>query len=104
MSQNLQDRTEGMADPGRSNANLVYILYLLALVVGITAIIGVVTAWAMTPPLTWILGLRLGWGALGGWIGLCLEVILGAILLWARLQRGSWRLHAAESRANLAVA
>ena len=45
MSQNLQDRTIGMADPGRSNANLVYILYLLALVVGITAIIGVVMAY-----------------------------------------------------------
>jgi uncharacterized membrane protein len=45
MSQNLQDRTEGVVDPGRSNANLVYILYLVALVVGITAIIGVVMAY-----------------------------------------------------------
>jgi MATE family multidrug resistance protein len=68
------------------------------------ALIGVGTAWAMTPPLTWILGLRMGWGALGGWIGLCLEVILGAILLWARLRRGAWRHHAAVSRANLVVA
>lgn len=68
------------------------------------ALIGIVTAWAMTPPLTWLLGMHLGWGALGGWIGLCLEVIAGAVLLWARLRRGSWRHHAAESRANLAVA
>jgi MATE family multidrug resistance protein len=68
------------------------------------ALIGIGTAWAMTPPLTWLLGLRMGWGALGGWIGLCLEVIVGAVLLWARLRRGAWLQHAAESRANLAVA
>lgn len=68
------------------------------------AVIGIGTAWAMTPPLTWLLGLEMGWGALGGWIGLCLEVIVGALLLWARLRRGAWRHHAAESRANLAVA
>ena len=68
------------------------------------ALIGIGTAWAMTPPLTWLLGLRMGLGALGGWIGLCLEVIVGAVLLWARLRQGAWRHHAAEARARLASA
>lgn len=45
MSQNLQDKAGGIADPGASNANLVYILYLVALVSGITAIVGVVMAY-----------------------------------------------------------
>jgi hypothetical protein len=35
MSQNLQGGTGGIADPGTSNANLIYILYLIALVSGI---------------------------------------------------------------------
>ena len=45
MSQEPQDRTIGIADPGAGNANLVYILYLVALAVGITAIVGVVMAY-----------------------------------------------------------
>lgn len=65
------------------------------------AIIGIGTAWLMTPPLTWFLGLHLGLGALGGWIGLCLEIILGAVLLWMRMRSGIWRRYAAESRARL---
>lgn len=70
--------------------------------VRVAAIIGIGTAWLATPPLTWLLGVRYGLGALGGWIGLCLEVILGAVLLWVRLRSGAWRAHAAESRARLA--
>jgi MATE family, multidrug efflux pump len=51
------------------------------------AVVGVVTSWALTPPLTWLLGYRLHLGAFGGWIGLCCEIVLGAAVLWWRLER-----------------
>jgi MATE family multidrug resistance protein len=60
--------------------------------------IGIVTAWGLTPPLTWLLGWRLGLGAAGGWLGLCAEVVLGAVLLWWRLERGAWGASAERSR------
>ena len=64
------------------------------------AVVGVVTAWLMTPPLTWLLGWHAGLGALGGWLGLCGESVLGALLLWRRLRRGGWR-HAAAPPASI---
>jgi MATE family multidrug resistance protein len=60
------------------------------------AVVGVVTSWAFTPPLTWLLGARLHLGAYGGWLGLCGEIICGALILWWRLQRGGWRRAAAQ--------
>jgi MATE family multidrug resistance protein len=68
------------------------------------AVVGVMTAWLMTPPLTWLLGWRGGLGAFGGWLGLCGEIVLGALVLWRRLHRGGWRAIAAESRTALALA
>jgi MATE family multidrug resistance protein len=65
------------------------------------AVVGVVVAWAITPPLCWVLGIRLGWGAAGGWIGLCGEIMVGAGILWWRLSRGGWRRAAARSRAEV---
>lgn len=65
------------------------------------AVVGVVTAWLMTPPLMWLLGYRLGLGALGGWLGLCGEIILGSLILWWRLERRSWHAAAERSRQDL---
>jgi len=67
------------------------------------AVIGVVTAWIMTPPLTWLLGYRLGYGARGGWIGLCAEIMLCAVIMWWRLEKNGWKNAAIRSRADLAV-
>jgi MATE family multidrug resistance protein len=67
------------------------------------AVVGVLTAWAMTPPTTWLLGLHFGWGAAGGWIGLSAEIILGAALFWRRLISGGWREAAAASRRSVAA-
>jgi multidrug resistance protein, MATE family len=55
------------------------------------AVVGVATAWLMTPPLTWLLGARLHLGAAGGWLGLCGESVLGCALVWRRLRSGAWR-------------
>jgi MATE family multidrug resistance protein len=54
------------------------------------AVVGVIVSWSFTPPLTWALGYRLGWGATGGWIGICVELVIGASILWWRLERDNW--------------
>jgi MATE family multidrug resistance protein len=59
--------------------------------VRVPAAVGIITAWVMTPPLTYLLGRVLGWGALGAWSGLCAEIVLGAAILWWRLGKESWR-------------
>jgi MATE family multidrug resistance protein len=66
------------------------------------AVVGVVTSWALTPPLAWWLGFHLHLGAAGGWLGLCAEIIVGALVLWWRLERQSWRPAALAARAYLA--
>jgi MATE family multidrug resistance protein len=65
------------------------------------AVVGVVTAWALTPPLTWLLGYGLGLGAVGGWIGLCAEIVAGALILWWRLEKRGWQGRAIEARERL---
>jgi multidrug resistance protein, MATE family len=55
------------------------------------AVIGVLTAWLMTPPLAWLLGWKCGLGAVGGWLGLAGESTFGALILWRRLQSGRWQ-------------
>jgi len=69
-----------------------------------SAVIGVVCAWVCTPPLTWLLGWRLGLGAFGGWIGLCLEIVVSAALLVWRVERNGWRDAARRARAALEAA
>jgi MATE family multidrug resistance protein len=66
------------------------------------AVVGIVAAWSLTPPLCWILGGQLGLGAFGGWLGLSAEILATAAIFWWRLVRGGWRGSAARSRADLA--
>jgi MATE family multidrug resistance protein len=66
------------------------------------AVVGIATAWLTTPPLTWLLGIYLELGAVGGWIGLALEIVVGASLFWYRVYRGGWRPAAAAARRALA--
>jgi len=63
------------------------------------AVVGVLTSWLCTPTLAWLLGHRYGLGAFGGWVGLCLEIILGASILWWRLERRGWRASAERAHA-----
>lgn len=65
------------------------------------AVFGVLTAWALTPPLTWLLGWKLGLGAFGGWLGLCAEIIAGSLVYWWRIEKRGWAASAARSRAQL---
>lgn len=66
------------------------------------AIVGIATAWFTTPPLTYLLGVVAGLGAVGGWIGLALEIVVGASVFWWRVFRGGWRPAAAAARRSLA--
>jgi MATE family multidrug resistance protein len=68
------------------------------------AIVGIATSWLTTPPLTWLLGVTLGLGAVGGWIGLAIEIVVGAGLFWLRVIRGGWRPAAAAARRSIAGA
>jgi len=68
------------------------------------AVVGIVTSWLAIPPLTWFLGIACGLGAVGGWIGLSVEIIVGAALFWLRVIRGGWRPAAAAARRAIAGA
>jgi len=66
------------------------------------AIVGIITSWLTTPPLTLLLGMQLGLGVVGGWIGLAIEIVVGASLFWLRVWRGGWRPAAARARREMA--
>jgi MATE family multidrug resistance protein len=66
------------------------------------AVLGIITAWVTTPPLTYLLGVQLGLGVVGGWIGLALEIVVGAGLFWLRVYRGGWRSAALAARRQMA--
>jgi len=66
------------------------------------AVVGIATSWLTTPPLTWLLGLHMGWGVVGGWIGLAFEIFVGASVFWLRVYRGGWRPAAAAARRAIA--
>lgn len=68
------------------------------------AIVGIATSWLTTPPLAWALGVACGLGAVGGWIGLAVEIFVGASLYWLRVVRGGWRPAAAAARRSMAGA
>jgi multidrug resistance protein, MATE family len=68
------------------------------------AVVGIATAWLTTPPLTWLLGVHAGLGAVGGWLGLALEIVVGASLYWLRVHRGGWKPAAAAARRAIAGA
>jgi MATE family multidrug resistance protein len=68
------------------------------------AVVGIVTSWLTTPPLAYLLGISAGLGAFGGWIGLAIEIFVGASLFWLRVLRGGWRPAAAAARRAIAGA
>jgi MATE family multidrug resistance protein len=69
--------------------------------VRVPAIVGVLTSWVATPPLTLLLGYGLGQGALGGWLGLTVEILCASVILWWRLERGHWHAAATLTHAEM---
>jgi len=68
------------------------------------AIVGIATSWLTTPPLTWLFGVVFDLGAVGGWIAISVEIVVGAGLFWLRIVRGGWRPAAAAARRAMAGA
>jgi MATE family multidrug resistance protein len=66
------------------------------------AVVGIITSWLTTPPLAYLFGVYLGYGAAGGWVGLAVEIVVGASLFWLRVWRGGWRPAAAAARRAMA--
>lgn len=66
------------------------------------AVVGIATSWFTTLPLAYLFGVMLGLGAVGGWIGLAVEIVVGAALFWMRVWRGGWRPAAAAARRAIA--
>ena len=58
--------------------------------------VGITLSWMLTPPLTWLLAYHYGLGAVGGWIGLCIDVFLVTGVFWTRARGTRW--HAAADR------
>ena len=63
----------------------------------------VLSGWALTPTLTWWLGIHHGLGAAGGWLALSADIAFGAAFLSIRTWLGAWRPSASASRQRIAL-
>ncbi|HEY5958155.1 MAG TPA: MATE family efflux transporter [Polyangiaceae bacterium] len=58
-----------------------------------TATITVAAAWLCSPPLAFLFGHVLGWGVVGGWCALAVEITAASLIYLARFESGRWRRH-----------
>ena len=70
--------------------------------VRVPALLAIGSGWSFVPGLTWFLGIHHGFGAVGGWLALTVDVTVSALLFWWRLSRGHWLPAAKGSRQRLA--
>ncbi len=70
--------------------------------VRVPAVIAISSGWLFVPALTWFLGIRHGWGAVGGWLALTVDITVQALIFWWRLRRGHWLPAARQARRRLA--
>lgn len=56
------------------------------------AVITFISMWLIRIPLTWLLALSpMGFGAVGGWVGMAVTTIIGGLLTTAYFKWGAWR-------------
>ncbi len=72
--------------------------------VRVPALLAICSGWSFVPGLTWFWGIHYGFGAVGGWLALTVDISVGALLFWWRLSRGHWLPAAQLSRQRLAQA
>ncbi|HYQ46278.1 MAG TPA: MATE family efflux transporter [Polyangiaceae bacterium] len=70
--------------------------------VRIPALLAIGSGWSFVPGLTWFWGIHHGFGAVGGWLALTVDISVGALLFWWRLSQGHWLAAAKRSRQRLA--
>jgi MATE family multidrug resistance protein len=66
--------------------------------VRVPAAVNIASAWTLVPALTWLLGVQLHLGAVGGWLALCCNLAFTAAFVSLRLARGRWLPAAQRSR------
>jgi uncharacterized membrane protein len=71
--------TAGVLEPGKSNLQLIYILYLAGLIVGITPLIGIVLAYMNKGKATGLYESHYTWAVRTFWIGIA-YALLSAVL------------------------
>lgn len=69
-----------------------------------SAAAAVLCAWACTPTLGFWFARSLGWGAVGGWVALSVEMVIGTFVVWHRIQLKGWVRSAEQARRELAIA
>jgi len=63
-----------------------------------TMVVSLLAAWVVMVPLGWWLGVWLGWGALGAWLGITAQVVVLAALMCGQFLRGEWAKGALVAR------
>ena len=63
-----------------------------------TAMVTVGVAWICTPTLGILLGHVMGYGVVGGWCGISVEIVLASMLYFVRIERRGWRKAAERVR------
>jgi|SRR5690606_19004132 len=74
-------RSQGWLDPGPANIQLIYILYLVSFVVGITALVGIVLAYMNSGKSADWLETHYTWAIRTFWIGILYAVISGILMV-----------------------
>jgi len=69
--------------------------------VRVPALVAIGSGWSFVPGLTWFWGIHHGFGAVGGWLALTVDISVGALLFWWRLSRGHWLPAAKLARERL---
>lgn len=62
---------------------------------------GLLSMWGVWVPLTWFLGVHLGWGLTGFWIAMIADEWLRGVMMYRRWTKRNWQVHAERSRAQI---
>ncbi len=69
-----------------------------------TMFAGITTSWVIMLPSAYFMGFVLGWGAVGAWLALVVEIAVLSPILLARFYSGAWRKFAERERRDMAAA
>ncbi len=47
--------------------------------------------WGLRVPLAYFFSISLGWGLVGAWVGICIDITVRAVFLWWRFRSGRWK-------------
>lgn len=61
-----------------------------------TASVTVLSAWFCSPPLAFVFGHLLGWGIVGGWCALAIEITVASTAYLVRFESGAWQKYAGQ--------